>query len=305
MITVIGEALIDIIVGPDGEVRTAAIGGAPLNTTRTLARLGTPAAFLGGVSTDVFGRRIQRKLVEDGVTMALAPVPEPTTLAIAELDDAGSATYRFVYEGTSATAVMPEAALAAVPQDCTAIHAGTLGLVFLPLAQATRAVVESARDDCLVMIDPNCRPAVMGATTAFQSTFDSVLQRADVVKVSRDDLTFLYPNTDPLEAARQLAARSGAAVLFTGGPSSVHVVTEHEQQTLPVPQVHVVDSVGAGDAFSGGFLAHWTQRGLSRADVTNFAALVAAAEFGIKVAAITCMRAGADPPFASELQVEG
>jgi fructokinase len=101
-----------------------------------------------------------------------------------------------------------------------------------------------------------------------------------------------------------LVARSGAAVLFTGGPSSVHIVTELQEQTIPVPQVNVVDSVGAGDAFSGGFLAHWTKSGLRRADVTNFAALVAAAEFGIKVAAITCTRAGADPPFASELGVE-
>lgn len=301
MITVIGEALIDIIVGPDGEVRAAAIGGAPLNTTRTLARLGIPAAFLGGVSTDVFGRRIQRKLVEDGVNLALAPVSEPTTLAIAELDDAGSATYRFVHEGTSAAAVMPEAALAAVPQDCTALHAGTLGLVFLPLAEATRAVVQAARPDCLVMIDPNCRPAVMGATSAFESTFQAVLKRADVVKVSRDDLTFLYPDADPLEAARALTRRTGAAVLMTGGPSSVVVISPAGEKVLPVPKVDVVDSVGAGDAFSGGFLAYWTRSGLRRDDVANLPALAAAAEFGVRVAAITCTRAGADPPFAAEL----
>lgn len=301
MITVIGEALIDIIVGADGEVRTAAIGGAPLNTTRTLARLGIPAAFLGGVSTDVFGRRIQRKLAEDRVHLALAPVPEPTTLAIAELDEAGSATYRFVYEGTSAAAVRPDAALAALPSDSTAIHAGTLGLVFLPLADATRAVIESARDDCLVVVDPNCRPAVMGATTAFQSTFEAVLKRADVVKVSRDDLMFLYPNSDPLQAARDLSKQGEAAVLFTSGPSSVYVISPTGEACLPVPQVRVVDSVGAGDAFSGGFLTHWTRSGLARADAANLAALVAAAEFGIKVAAITCTRAGADPPYASEL----
>ncbi len=305
MITVIGEALIDIIVGPDGEVRAAAIGGAPLNTRRTLARLGESAAFLGGVSTDVFGRRIQRKLVEDGVHLALAPVPEPTTLAIAELDETGSATYRFIHEGTSAAAVMPEAALAAIPQDCSALHAGTLGLVFLPLAQATRAVVESARDDCRVMIDPNCRPAVMGATSAFQPTFQAVLKRADLVKVSRDDLTFLYPDVDPLEAARALTRQTGAAVLFTGGPSAVYVMSTAGETMLNVPQVDVVDSVGAGDAFSGGFLAHWTQSGLTRSDVTNQDALVAAAMFGIRVAAITCTRAGADPPFASELVEEG
>lgn len=305
MITVIGEALIDIIVGPDGEVRAAAIGGAPLNTTRTLARLGIDASFLGGVSTDVFGRRIQRKLAEDGVHLALAPVSEPTTLAIAELDEAGSATYRFIHDGTSSASVMPEAALAAVPQDCTCLHAGTLGLVFLPLAQATRAVVESARDDCLVMIDPNCRPAVMGVTSAFASTFQAVLERADVVKVSRDDLTFLFPDTDPLDAARSLAVNSGAAVLFTGGPSAVHIIAATGECVIPVPPVEVVDSVGAGDAFSGGFLAHWTRAGRTRADIVNLDALVEAATFGIRVAAITCTRAGADPPFLRDMVEEG
>lgn len=309
MITVIGEALIDIIVGADGEVRTAAIGGAPLNTTRTLSRLGVRASFLGGVSTDVFGRRIMRMLAADGVHLALGhQVSEPTTLAIAELDDAGAATYRFVFDATSAPAVTPEMARAAVdalPEPPTAIHAGTLGLVLMPLASATRAVVADAAPDCLVMIDPNCRPAVMGPTTVFRQTLDAVLSRADVVKVSADDLAFVSPDIEPARAARELQRTSGAVVLFTDGSRAVQVLAPGIERDLAVPAVSVVDTVGAGDAFSGGFLAEWTRRGLTRRDLSNVDALMAAAQRGITVASMTCLRAGAEPPFLAELPAEG
>lgn len=302
MITVMGEALIDIIVSPQGEVTAAAIGGAPLNTARTLARLDVPVSFLGGVSTDAFGRRISRMLASDGVAYALGePMAAPTTLAIAELDDAGAATYRFVFDGTSATLVTPSQALAAVDDDCSVLHVGTLALVLEPLAQATRAVVEAAPDSRIVMVDPNCRPAVMAGSAVFQETLDSVLARADVVKVSGDDLAFLYPGERPSTAAEQLHMRTGATVLFTDGANSVEVMCAGGKQVLEVPTVAVIDTVGAGDSFSGGFLAHWVHQGWGPGELHELDAVVAGAEFGIRVAGITCQRAGAEPPFAAEL----
>lgn len=302
MITVMGEALIDIIVSPQGEVAAAAIGGAPLNTARTLARLDVPVSFLGGVSTDAFGRRISRMLASDGVAYALGePMAAPTTLAIAELDDAGAATYRFVFDGTSATLVTPSQALAAVGDDCSVLHVGTLALVLEPLAQATRAVVEAAPASRIVMVDPNCRPAVMTGSAVFQETLDSVLARADVVKVSGDDLAFLYPGERPSTAAEQLHMRTGATVLFTDGANSVEVMCAGGKQVLEVPTVAVIDTVGAGDSFSGGFLAHWVHQGWGPGELHELDAVVAGAEFGIRVAGITCQRAGAEPPFAAEL----
>ena len=303
MITVIGEALIDIIIDSQGNVLTSVVGGAPLNTARTLARLGVPATFLGGISRDAFGSRMMRLLAEDSVSYAIGrQVPEPTTLAIAELDDKGAATYRFVMEETSATALTPDAAVAAVPDGCRAVHAGTLGLVLQPLADATRAVVAAAPADRLVMIDPNCRPSVMTSSEVFDRTLDAVLARADIVKVSGDDLAFMRPGEAPLEAATSLQRESGAVILFTDGSSSVHVITRDADVVLEVPRVPVVDTVGAGDSFSGGFLAQWMNRGLGRADVADLDQVVRAARFGIAVAGITCQRAGADPPWASELE---
>ncbi len=168
MITVLGEALVDVIVDTQGQV-TSVVGGAPLNTARTVARLGIPATFLGGVSTDSFGRRILRLLESDGVTLGLGElVPEPTTLAIAQLDEGGAATYRFLLDGTAAAAVTPGMALTHMDPDCRAIHVGTLGLVLQPLADASVAVVAHAAADQLVMIDPNCRPSVMATSPVFR-----------------------------------------------------------------------------------------------------------------------------------------
>jgi fructokinase len=302
MITVIGEALVDIIVDPTGNV-TSVVGGAPLNTARTCARLGVDTTFLGGVSTDAFGGRIMRLLSDDGVNYALgAQVHEPTTLAIAQIDEYGAATYRFMMEGTSAAAVTADQALAAVAADCKVVHAGTLGLVLQPLADATRAVVAASPDDRIVMIDPNCRPSVMTTSEVFRSTLDSVLGRADIVKVSGDDLEFMFPGVDLVEAARALQSRSGAVVLFTDGAKAVRVMNGADEIVLDVPKVHVVDTVGAGDSFSGGFLAQWMQRGLTRNDVRDTDKVVSAALYGIAVAGVTCQRPGADPPRAGEVK---
>jgi fructokinase len=305
MVTVIGEALVDIIVDARGEV-TSVVGGGPLNTARTVARLGVPASFLGGVSSDPFGQRILRLLDKDGVRLGLGEqVPEPTTLAIAQIDASGAASYRFLLDGTSAATVTPGMALAHVDAHSRAIHAGTLALVMQPLADALVAVVGAATDDQLVMIDPNCRPSV-DRLPLLRSSLDAVIGRADIVKVSGDDLEYLFPDADPLTAARLLAADTNSLVLFTDGSNAVHVITSGRNDpavdlVLDVPSVPVVDTVGAGDSFSGGFLAYWLHNDLGRGDVHDLDHVVSAARFGIAVAGITCQRPGADPPHANEV----
>jgi fructokinase len=300
MITVIGEALVDIIVDRHGEV-TSVVGGGPLNTARTLARLGVGAQFLGGVSTDSFGQRIMRLLDADGVELGLgAQVPEPTTLAIAQIDESGAATYRFMLDGTSAAAVTPEMALEHADPSARAIHAGTLALVMQPLADALVAVVDAATDEQIVMIDPNCRPSV-DRLELLKASLDSVLPRADIVKVSGDDLEYLFPGVELMSAATALAADTSSLVLFTDGSKAVRIVTPENEIVLDVPPVPVVDTVGAGDSFSGGFLAWWLHSGRGRADLTDLDAVAQAARFGIAVAGITCQRPGADPPMAHEV----
>jgi fructokinase len=301
VITVIGEALVDIIVDTEGDV-TSVVGGAPLNTARTIARLGVPATFLGGVSSDSFGTRIMHLLEADGVVLGLGhQVPEPTTLAIAQIDEGGAATYRFLMDGTSAAAVTPAMALAHMSPDCRVIHVGTLGLVLQPLADASVAVVAAASDETLVMLDPNCRPSVMTSSPVFRGALQAVLARADIIKVSGDDLEFLFPGVDTLDGATMLQVETGGVILFTDGANAVHVIDADTDIVLEVPRVPVVDTVGAGDSFSGGFLAYWMHEDLGRAHVHSLDHVAAAARYGIAVAGITCQRAGADPPHADEV----
>ena len=300
MVTVIGEALVDVIVDAQGEV-TSVVGGGPLNTARTVARLGVSASFLGGVSSDPFGQRIMRLLDRDGVRLGLGDlVPEPTTLAIAQIDEAGAASYRFMLDGTSAATVTPEMALAHFDAESRAIHAGTLALVMRPLADALIAVVGAANDDQLVMIDPNCRPSV-DRLGLLRTSLAAIIGRADIVKVSGDDLEYLFPGTGTIEAAVALQESCGAVVLFTDGSNAVHVIAPGTDIVLDVPRVPVVDTVGAGDSFSGGFLAYWLHNDLGRADIADLDHVVAASRFGIAVAGITCQRPGADPPHAIEV----
>lgn len=300
MITVIGEALVDIIVDARGEV-TSVVGGGPLNTARTVARLGVGSQFLGGVSTDPFGQRIMRLLDADGVVLGGAQVPEPTTLAIAQIDESGAATYRFMLDGTSAAAVTPEMALTSIDPSARAIHAGTLALVMQPLSDALVAVVGAAHDDQVVMIDPNCRPSV-DRLALLRSSLDAVVGRADIVKVSGDDLEYLFPGRPTLDAAKAMSVDTDSLVLFTDGANAVHVIRGDVDIVLDVPRVPVVDTVGAGDSFSGGFLAWWLHRGLGRADLADLDLVAEAARFGVAVAGITCQRPGAEPPFAHEVE---
>lgn len=303
MIVVAGEALVDLLVQPDGRV-DAAPGGGPFNTARTIARLGQPVAFLGRLSDDGFGRRLRMVLAEDGVDASFVePAAEPTTLAVAELDGRGSATYRFHTAGTSAPGLSAEAIGRAFATRPAAVCVASLGLVLEPMADSLAAAVTTVDPGTLVMLDPNCRPVLIADRARYLMRLDPVIRRSDVIKLSDDDLEYLVPGVAAIDAARSLLRGGPAAVLLTNGPDLVVVLTPDLEFELEVPAVDVVDTVGAGDAFGGAFLARWIERGLGRADLADETALRDAAGRAIEVAAATCRRAGADPPRADELDL--
>lgn len=301
MIVVAGEALIDLILHPDDHL-TVVPGGGPFNTARTIGRLGVQVAFLGRLSTDRFGGILSVALQNDGVDLRWAVMTEaPSTLAVAELDAAGSASYRFHLAETSAPGLTLEDTLAVLRSDPRAIHVGTLGLVVDPMASALAAGIGRADSATLVMVDPNCRPRVIPDREAYLARLQVVLARADVVKVSADDLTYMAPEATPVEAARSLLTDVTGVVLLTDGARPVTVLTREFAWELPVPKTATVDTVGSGDAFGGAFLARWIERGLGRADLADAAALKEAVALAIKVASLTCERPGADPPCRAEL----
>ena len=298
MIVVAGEALVDLVIDTEASVLSK-MGGGPYNVARTIGRLGRPVMFLGAISNDRFGTQLLAQLGNDGVTHdATLRTDLPTTLAAAELNEHGAATYRFYLSGTSAPslACVPAAALSPA-----AVHAGTLGLVLEPMASTLLGYLAALPPDTLVMIDPNCRAGVIADREAYVRRVDEAYQRADVVKVSNDDTEYLAPGVDPLDYARSLVGRGVALVLVTWGADGTWVMTGDHEQLVPTQRIVVADTIGAGDSFGGGFLTWWMDAGLGRADLANVTHVVQATKAAQEVAGITCQRVGADPPRRSEL----
>jgi fructokinase len=183
-----------------------------------------------------------------------------------------------------------------------AFYLGTLGLVLEPMASTLEALVQGLDDETLVALDPNCRPATIEDPAAFRGRLNRLLARTDVVKVSEDDLAWLHPGSDPVTAARDLLARDDAVALITLGGAGAMVVTATKAIEVRSPSVEVVDTIGAGDAFIGAFLAQRRSRGLGRADLGRIDEVERAAMFAARVASLTCTGAGADPPRLAELE---
>jgi fructokinase len=298
VINVVGEALVDLVVGADGSI-TATPGGAPFNVARACSRLGAPVGLVAAISTDRFGQRLMADLNADGVhTDHVQRTDNPTTLAMAELDPAGVATYRFYLQGTSAIALAP----VALPASTRAVVAGGLGLAIEPLATAVERIVLDARDDVLVVLDLNCRPGAVGDRDTYLWRLRRVLVRADVVKASIEDLRCIDPANSPTAVAAGLVAGRTRAVLVTAGSAATTIVTSTDTCAMPVIDTRVVDTIGAGDSFTAAFLTWWMASGRAVEGLADVAVLVPAVEAAHQAAAVTVGRTGADPPHRSDLQ---
>lgn len=294
-VVVAGENLVDLIV--DGHGVAAVAGGGPMTTARTLARLGVPTTFLTGISADPFGRRIRHLLASDGVGLAVAqPRPEPTTLAIVDVDERGDAQYSFHALGSAGLSISVEDLTRSLTPLPDALHVGTLGLVFPPSALTLAALVPTLDAQVLVMADVNVRPSAIADRDDYLSRLGPLLGRANIVKVSVDDLGYLRPGADPVDAALQLGC---PLVAVTDGARPVRLVGPWGVRTVDVPQVEVVDTVGAGDTFGAALLARLLAAG--PAALSDVESVVRAAAAACEAAALSCTRAGAAPPTLAEL----
>ncbi len=302
VILVAGEALYDLVVQGESDALAGHPGGGAFNTARTIGRLEQPVAYLGRISTDRFGDRLAGLLAEDGVHLdTMVRTNDPTTLALVEVDDDGVARYRFYERGTSVPGLTAETALATLPANVDMVHVGTLALLLEPVATALEAVVERLAGEALIAVDPNIRPWSIDDPEAYRARLRRVLGHSHVVKVSEEDMDWLEPGLPPVEAVRTLLEQGPTLALLTRGPSGAVVVTRTAEVAVPAPRAKVVDTIGAGDAFGGGFLAWWRERGLTRDDLGTIDLAVEATAFACLVAARTCARPGASPPYRSEL----
>jgi fructokinase len=311
MITVCGEALIDLVDCGGGRFQ-AHPGGSPANVAVGLSRLGAPASLLARVSTDAFGRLLRAHLDDNGVDPRyLVQAPERTTLAVVSLDRSGVATYDFYVEGTAdwhwRSAELPDP----LPDDVTALHSGSLALAVEPGASLLTALLrrERNRGQLTISIDPNLRPTFEASRQSALVRVEEQVRLADVVKVSADDLGWLLPGESTVKCARRWQAMGPAVVVVTLGASgAVAVAANGIELRRPSVPVTVVDTVGAGDAFTAGMLDAMRRFGLlgvaGRDGLRTISAelLRVIVDQAMLVAALTCGRAGADSPTWAEVQ---
>jgi fructokinase len=270
MTIVIGENLIDLLVDAKGDV-TAAPGGGPFNVARTIARLGQSVTLFSGLSNDAFGAVLRRVLERDQVSLAFKDSLEiPTALAVVDTTST-SPRYSFHLRDTAAFEIASREgvyALRSMP-SATALYVGTLGLVVEPMAGMVEDVVAAAPSSTLVVLDPNWRPSATPDHDAYRSCVARLLPRSDVVKVSTEDLSFLFPETTPEESAAALLRGGATTVIITDGPNPVRAYSGSDEVRVDVPISRIEDTVGAGDALVGGLLAWWAARRLTREHAHN------------------------------------
>ncbi|MFI0396187.1 carbohydrate kinase family protein [Paracoccus jiaweipingae] len=302
MILCAGEALIDM-VAQDGLFRPLP-GGAVCNTAVALGRLGVPTGYLWPVSTDEFGAMLLDWLAGAGVDTTLCPRPDrPTTLAFVSLSG-GDARYRFYDEGSAGRLFAPRDLPDPLPADAQALFIGGISLVPDPCGATIGELAARARPQMPVVIDPNIRPFFIPDRTAFLARLDRLFALADLVKLSGDDLDWICPGTAPGDAIARILSRGPRAVFLTGGARGAQLYTAQGVTQAPAHPAHVADTIGAGDSFNAGLLAGLARDGLlSREGLAGLDhdRLARAMDLGLRAAAVTVSRCGANPPWASEL----
>lgn len=307
MILCCGEALIDMLpcIATDGAPAFRPIpGGAVFNTAIALGRLEVPTGFYGGLSTDMFGQRLLERLEDSGVDCRLCtPVQRKTTLAFVRFAANGSAEYEFLDENTAAR-MLGENGVPELSGTVRALFVGGIALAQEP-AGATMECLVAAAGDRPVMVDPNIRPAFIADAARFRNRLKRILARADIVKLSNEDLTWLMGSGDLLASARALLGEATRVVIVTRGGEGVDLLTHGFSFHQAAPRVSIVDTVGAGDAFNAGFLARlWglgrlasrtALRGIGRDELHQ------AVAFGQRCAAFSVAGAGANPPTLRDL----
>jgi len=300
-VVVAGEALIDLIQRPDGSL-VPHLGGSPWNLARALGRLGCGVTYLNPLSTDDFGTQLFMALQDSRVECRGGRSRLPTSLAVVKVDAQGHPDYAFYREGVADRDLAPADLLATWPEGAALFHVGSLA-VMPPDGHAWLATLSAlVARGVSTSIDINMRPRVASDGAAYAQMSRQILAQGRVVKVSDEDLLALELPGDPLVQARALLNDVTQVVVLTLGAQGAWGLTRAAERFQPPAQVSVVDTVGAGDCFYAGFLAHLLEQDAFAEPETPSPDLVAEAlAWGNRVTAINLQRAGCQPPWRHEL----
>ena len=292
-IWVCGEVLIDIL--PTGPV----VGGGPANTAKALARLGHDVHFIDGISSDAYGQAARTELLRDSVNLDLALASDkPTCTATVTLDAAGGASYEFLIDGTAtfdfAASWLPDP-YRFQPQ---VLHIGTLVTVIEPGASALYDWAMQVAEFAPIVFDPNIRPSVQPNRDLYEAAVEKWAALSAVIKVSDDDLAWLFPEVSIDDVANRWINDGVFLVVVTRGANGIVGFTEDGRVEVPGVKVDVVDTVGAGDTVGAIVVEAMIEHGLIELRGDRLHEVLSRAAHA---AAITCSRQGAEPPYKHEL----
>src|SRR5262247_623008 len=252
MITVVGESIVDVVASGGGDTLAVHPGGSPANVAVALSRLGQRTALVTQLGADDYGALIRTHLERNGVEVILAgPADQPTSRALATLDARGAASYEFDLSWDVRGLRLAEGS--------AAVHIGSLGVMLAPGGEQVLRLAESAcrSGDVLTSYDPNARPSVTPDRRKVAAVVERAAASAHIVKMSDEDLAFLFPGTTPAPLAERLLGgdRPTQLLVITMGREGATVVTRSSRFAVPAVPVVVVDTVGAGDTFTAALLA--------------------------------------------------
>lgn len=310
MITVAGEALFDVFPRAAGDDPTqmmldAVTGGSPFNVACGLGRLGHAPVFFGGLAEGPLGDRQAQILAAAGVrTDAVLRKPNLAPLMLITLAEDGQPTYSY-YGQSTADAMVEAGDLSTLPGLPDILHLGSYSLVINPIADTLAQLVEQLPDTSLLALDPNARPMIEPDPAVWAKRLEPLYSRANIIKLSDEDIAFLAPDQSPEAYAANLHSTHQAPVFLTLGESGVIVFAEGQNVSVKAPSVEVVDTVGAGDFFQTTLLA-WASRTENKEALSERSIglqdCVEVAEVAVAVAALICSQKGPVMPDADALE---
>ena len=294
---VCGEVLIDLI--PDDTERKAVVGGGPANTAKALAKLGIATQFIDGISSDQYGQMALKELHHDGVLLDYVKFSDkPTCLAIVSLSQNGGATYEFVIDGTATFDFSHSWLPDPFELKPSLLHIGTLVTAIEPAASVLHEWASKVAEVAPVVFDPNIRPAVLDNRDLYVAAVEKWVAISSAVKVSDDDLNWLYPDQSIETVVNRWLSDGVALVVVTFGANGLTGFTGEGKVEVGGVKVDVVDTVGAGDTVGAVLVEAIIEKGLAN---LNGEILKATLSRAAKAAAITCSRSGAKPPSKMEM----
>ena len=295
---VAGEVLIDLI--PEGTERKPIVGGGPANTAKALANLGVDTQFIDGVSTDEYGQMAKGELVASGVKLDFVRYSDkPTCLAIVSLSNAGSATYEFVIDNTATFDFTLDWLPNSETERPALLHIGTLATVIEPGASVLFDWAQSVAKVAPIVFDPNIRPAVIGDQKQYVKQVERWLPISSAVKVSDEDLKWLYPFLEIEQVVDNWLAKGPSLIVVTYGDKGLAGYRVSEKVSIDAVKVLVADTVGAGDTVGAILVEAIVKDGL---DTLSGVKLEMMLKRAAKAAAITVSRNGANPPTLKEIE---